>query len=279
MFSRFLERLIALVLLAAAMALLFGPPPAAAAEPLRACADPDNLPFSRRDGSGFENRIAELLAADLHRELRYSWLPQRRGLVRKTLGANECDVLLGVPAALDRVATSAPYYQSIYVLVTRRSDATPLTGFDDPRLKDLRVGVQLIGDDLAATPPGHALARRGAVEHVIGFTVDGDGPAGARMIAALARGELDAAMLWGPQAGWFAAHAAVPLRITALKPPPELATLPFEYAIALGVRRDAAGQALRSELDEALARHRADIDAILSDYAVPRSPLGEGAAK
>jgi mxaJ protein len=277
MSSRFLERLFALVLVAAAFALLFGSTPAGAQEPLRVCADPDNLPYSRRDGSGFENRIAELLAAQMHRELRYSWQPQRRGLVRKTLGAGECDLLLGIPAGLDRVLATAPYYRSSYVLVTRLAEADPLTGFDDPRLKRLRIGVQLVGNDLAATPPGHALAQRGAVEHVVGFTVDGDGPAAERMIAALARGDLDAAMAWGPQAGWFAARAAVPMRVVPLASPKELAAVPFDYSIALGVRGDESGRALRRELDEALASRRAEVDALLARYDVPRLPLEEAA--
>ena len=270
-----LERLLALVLVAMAFALLFGSPAADAREALRVCADPDNLPYSRRDGSGFENHIAELLADELHRELRYTWQPQRRGLVRKTLDARQCDLLLGVPAGLERVTASAPYYRSSYVLVTRLDDPDPLAGFDDPRLRRLRIGVQLVGDDLAATPPGHALALRGAVDHVVGFTVDGEGTAAERMIAALAHGELDAALVWGPQAGWFAARVAVPMRVAPLAPPAELAAVPFDYAIALGVRGDAEGEALRRELDEALARRRPEVEAILARYEVPRLPLGE----
>ena len=52
------------------------------ARELRVCADPDNLPYSKEDGSGFENRIAQLLARELGAELRYEWLPQIRGYVR-----------------------------------------------------------------------------------------------------------------------------------------------------------------------------------------------------
>ena len=40
---------------------------AIAAPPLRICADPDNLPFSNRAGAGFDDRIAVLVARDLHR--------------------------------------------------------------------------------------------------------------------------------------------------------------------------------------------------------------------
>jgi mxaJ protein len=269
MSSRFLERLLAVILLAAAFALLFGSPAAQAAPPaLRVCADPDNLPFSHHDGSGFENRIARLLADELHRELQSVWWPQRRGFVRKTLAAGTCDLIIGAPSDFDRVLTTRPYYRSSFVLVTRQGDAQPLRSFDDTRLAALRIGIPLVSDDLAATPVGHALARRGATAHVVGFTVDGEGPAAERMLQALARGDLDAAMLWGPAAGYFAELAAVPMRVQTLAPLPGL-PLPFAFDISMGVRRDEAGRALRDEIEAALDRRGADIQAILSDYAVP----------
>jgi mxaJ protein len=245
---------------------------AQAGAPLRVCADPDNLPYSHADGSGFENRLARLVADELGRPLAHHWLPQRRGFVRKSLGANECDVLLGVPADFERVLATAPYYRSGYVVVTRADDRAPLRGFDDARLPRLRIGVQLIGDDLAATPPGHALARRGAVERVVGFTVFGDGPAAERMVQALARGELDAGLVWGPQAGFFARRAGVPLDVHLLAPPPGTAE-PFEFAIAMGVRR--GDKALRDALNGVIERRRADIDRLLAEYGVPRTDRPE----
>ncbi len=234
---------------------------------LRVCADPDNLPYSRADGSGFENRIAELIAADMHAKLVYAWMPLRRGFVRKTVGAGLCDVFIGVPAHFERVATTHPYYRSSYVFVTRRGDG--VHSFDDPRLTKVRVGVQLIGNDLAATPPGHALALRGATRNVEGFTVFGDGPAAERLVRAIAEGALDMGLVWGPQAGYFAALADPPLVLAPARAPPELAGMPFEFAIAMGVRR--GNIALRDELDAILARRRADIDAILAAYHVPRT--------
>src|SRR5689334_22317676 len=126
---------------------------------LRVCAEPDNLPFSRADRSGFENRIAELLATELGAHLVYAWRPQRRGFVRKTLGAGVCDAWMGVPADYERVLTTRPYYRSTYVFVYGKR---PLRSFDDPGLRALRIGVQLPGNDMAATPPGHVLAARGA---------------------------------------------------------------------------------------------------------------------
>jgi mxaJ protein len=231
---------------------------------LRVCADPDNLPYSREDGSGFENRIARLVAADMNAKLAYHWLPQIRGWVRKSMGEGLCDVFIGVPAGFDPVLTTKPYYRSSYVFVNRPG-ASPLTSFDDPRLKALRIGVQLVGDDLAATPPGHVLAQRGAVANVVGFTVLGEAPAAQRMAQAIAKGELDAALIWGPQAGYFARRESLSV---SLAHAPEVSKVPFEFAIAMGVRR--GDRALRDELDAVIDRRRSDIDAILTEYGVPR---------
>jgi mxaJ protein len=241
---------------------------AAAAEPLRVCADPDNLPYSHENLHGFENRIAEVIAAELQRPLAYHWLPQRRGFVRKTIGERLCDVWIGVPVDFERVLTTRPYYRSSYVFVTRAESRTPLRSFEDSRLPELRIGVQLIGNDLATTPPGYALARRGAVAHVVGFTVDGDGPAAQRIVQSLAEGQLDAALVWGPQVSWFAKNSSVPLDVTPAKPPPDM-QLPFEFEIAMGVRR--GDRELRDQLQSAIDQRRADIDAILASYSVPRT--------
>jgi mxaJ protein len=238
------------------------------ARELRVCADPDNLPLSHEDGSGFENRIAELVAAELGAELRYEWLPLRRGFVRKTLGAGLCDVFIGVPREFERVATTRPYYRSSFVFV-EGPRARDVETFADPRLAKLRLGVQLVGNDLAATPPGYALARAGLTDNVRGYTIFGDGPAPQRMVAAVARGELDAALIWGPQAGFFAAHASPPLTVRVAHAPEGLDDQVFEFDIAMGVRR--GDRALRDELDGVIARRRADIDAILARYSVPRT--------
>ena len=242
----------------------------AQARELRVCADPDNLPLSHADGSGFENKIAELMARELGATLGYEWLPLRRGFVRKTLGAGLCDLFIGVPSEFERVLATRPYYRSAYVFVDGPR-ARGVAAFDDPRLATLRLGVQLVGNDLAATPPGHALAARGYVDNVRGFTIYGDGPAAQRMVQAVARGELDTALAWGPQVGWFAARAATPLELHLAAAPPETGRMPFEFDIAMGVRQ--GDKALRDELDAALERRRADIDAILAAYAVPRTDV------
>jgi mxaJ protein len=238
------------------------------ARELRVCADPDNLPLSHADGSGFENRIAQLVAGEMGAELRYEWLPFIRGFVRKTMGAGLCDVFIGVPAQFERVMTTKPYYRSAFVFVEGRR-ALGIERFDDPRLAGLRVGVQLIGNDLAATPPGHALTLAGLVDNVRGFAVMGEEPAAQRMVRALAAGQLDAALIWGPQAGYFARQAGAALELRPARVPPGLEGQPFEFDIAMGVKR--GDNALRDELDAIIEKRRADIDAILAAYGVPRT--------
>jgi mxaJ protein len=170
--------------------------PDAGARVLRVCADLNNLPFSNERREGFENRLAELVARDLGARLEYVWWAQRRGFIRNTLAAGECDVVFGVPSRFERVLPTAPYLRSSYVFVSRDTLAPPLTSLDDQRLRTLRIGVHLIGDDYTNTPPAHALARRGIVRNVAGYTIYGDyrepNPP-ARIIEALGRGEIDVA--------------------------------------------------------------------------------------
>jgi mxaJ protein len=238
---------------------------------LRVCSDPNNLPFSNERGEGFENRIAALVARDLGADLQYTWWAQRRGFVRSTMGAGACDVLIGAPASYEQVLATAPYYRSSYVFLTRRDRGLHVRSFDDPRLRRLRVGVQMIGDDYANTPPAHALARRGIVQNVAGYMVYGDyarpSPP-ARIVDAVADGEVDVAVVWGPLAGYFARRSVVPLEIVPVAPAFDPPALPLTFAIAMGVRHGDVG--LRARLDDVLRRRRREIDAILSGYGVPR---------
>jgi mxaJ protein len=235
---------------------------------LRICADPDNLPYSRQDGSGFEDRIARLLAQELGVQLQYAWLPDRRGFVRKTMGAGLCDVIVGLPAGFERAELTAPYYRSSYVWVQRADAGEPPRAFDDPRLQQLRIGVQLIGNDMAASPPGVALARHVPAANVVGFPVVGDVPAAQRILDALARKEIDGAMVWGPQAGFFAQHAPVTMRVVRIAAPADQPReQPFEFAIALGVRK--GEPVLKQRIEQALQRRRDDVHAILAQYGVP----------
>jgi mxaJ protein len=237
---------------------------------LRVCADPNNLPFSNAAGQGFENELVQLVAADLGADVRYTWWAQRRGNVRETLKAGRCDVIPGVAAGLEMLASTRPYYNSTYLAVTRADRNLEISSFDDPRLRSLRIGVQMIGDDFANTPPAHALARRGLVGNVRGYMVYGDysGPAPqAEIVRAVAAGEVDVAFVWGPVAGYFARRQEVPLRLTPLPPTDSAADLPMAFAVAMGVRRDDAE--LKARLERALERRTPEIRRLLGSYAVP----------
>ena len=237
---------------------------------LRVCADPNNLPFSDSLGRGFENRIASLIAADLREPLRYTWWPQRRGFVRNTLNAGDCDVVIGVPAGYDMVSPTQPYYQSTYVFVTRADRRLPITSLDDTILRHLRIGIHMMGDDYANSPAAVALMRRGLGGQVAGYMIYGNYDTASppsRLIDAVASGAVDVAIAWGPLAGWAARRAAVPLTVTRVSPSIDTPFLPFVYSIAMGVRHgDTTGRAL---LDTELVHRRGDIRRILAGYGVP----------
>lgn len=232
---------------------------------LRVCADPNNMPLSNQRGEGLENRLAALVAEELGARVEYTWHAQRRGFFRNTLKARRCDVVAGAPEGLEMLATTAPVYRSSYVFVTRPGIA-PVASFDDPRLRELRIGVPLLGDDGANPPPVHALARRGIVENVRGYSAYGDYAKESPpldLMRAVARGEVDVAVAWGPFAGWYARRSWVPLAVTPVDDES------MRFAIAMGVRHE--DKELLAELDAALERRRADVDRLLDEFAVPRS--------
>lgn len=241
----------------------------AAPRELVVCADPNNLPFSNREERGFENRIAALVAADMRARVRYVWWAQRRGYVRNTLGESKCDLWPGVASGVDMVATTRPYYRASYVFVTRASDSLTHLTLDDPRLRQLQLGVQLVGDDAMNTPPSHALARRGLTRNVVGFMLYGDyrtpNPP-SRIVEAVAEGTVDVALVWGPLAGYFALRSPVPLQLEPVTPWLDDAQWPMVYDISMGVRKD--DDALRLEVEHSLARHAAEIRDILGSYGV-----------
>ncbi|HEX6693693.1 MAG TPA: substrate-binding domain-containing protein [Longimicrobiales bacterium] len=238
---------------------------------LRVCSDPNNLPFSDSTGAGFENRIAELIADELDMRVEYTWWAQRRGFVRNTLRAGLCDVVMGIPSSYDLLLPTRPYYRSTYVFVTRADRDLHVGSIDDPQLRTLRIGVQTIGDDYANTPPAHALARRGVIQNVRGYTVIGDysrpHPA-SDIVDAVANGDVDVGVVWGPLAGYFAAREPERLKLEPVTPQIDTPFLPFVFDIALGVRRE--NTALRDRLEQVLVNRKPAIDSILADYGVPR---------
>ena len=223
-----------------------------------------------------ENKLAQLIAHDLHAKLGYYWWPQVRGFVRKTLNDNKCDLWPGVATGLDTLLTTRPYYESSYVFVTRSDrDLAHLT-LDDPRLGSLAIGVQMIGNDATNTPPAHALARRGLTDNVHGYMVYAhEDPAGPPILTAVASGQLDLALVWGPTAGYFAHRSPIPLRVEPVIPSIDGGQWPMVYGISVGVRRDHV--ALRDQVDAILEHEKPRIDALLRSYHVPVSPVGASA--
>lgn len=244
------------------------------AEPVRAlrvCADPNNLPFTNEREEGFENRIAELIAEELGAEVQYTWWAQRRGFVRNTLRAGDCDLLTAIPSSFELAQATRPYYRSTYVFVYREDAGFDVQSFDDAILRDLRIGVHLIGDDYANVPPAHALSSRGIIDNLVGYRIYGDyseeNPP-ARLIDAVAAGDIDLAVAWGPMAGYFAQRSPVPLEVVPVSPQVDLPFLPMVFDISMGVRRD--DTALYAEVEAILQRRQPEIDAILDEYGVPR---------
>ncbi len=243
---------------------------------LRVCADPNNLPFSNSEGEGFENRIAEMLATDMGAKLEYFWWAQRRGFLRKTLKARNCDVVIGLPSGYEMAATTRSYYRSTYVYVSRPDSQLDLHSMRDPKLAELEIGVHLIGDDGINTPPAHALGEQGFIGNVHGYMIYGDYSTKAPQAAVVrdvASGDLDVAALWGPTAGYFAHRSNPPLKVTQITGTDSFPALRFDFSIAMGTRKD--DEALQARLDDFLRRHQEEITALLASYHVPLLPLAQ----
>ena len=236
----------------------------------RVCSDPQNMPFSNDRLEGFENRVAALIAKDFGATPSYIWWGQRRGFIRNTMNATleagRCDVVVGVPAQYDLVRTTKPYYRSTYVFVYPKKKGWTISSLDDPRLKTLKIGVHLLGDDYTNPPPVHELSKRGVVDNVVGFNTfySQTNPPSA-IIDAVAAGRVDLAIVWGPVAGYYAKRQRVPLEIVPV--PSGKGDLPFTFDISMGVKKD--NTALYARIEQILERRKPEITRILMDYGVP----------
>lgn len=233
---------------------------------LKVCADPNNMPYSDAKGRGFENRIAELVAADMGATAKFVWKSEWRGFVRKGLKAGLCDVVPGVPANFQRVRATKPYYTATYAFVQRQG-STPIASFDDERLKTSRIGVQLVGNDGANTPPMDELARRGLTQHIHGFMVYGDWSKPdplAPIVDAVANGDIDVALVWGPVADYYAAREIPPLSVTPIS-----TSRLMTFSIAMGVRKQDVE--LANQISEIIERRRDAIGKILAGYHIAPS--------
>jgi quinoprotein dehydrogenase-associated probable ABC transporter substrate-binding protein len=237
---------------------------------LRVCADPNNLPFSNGAETGFENKLAAMVAQQLGRRVSYTWWAQRRGFIRNTLKTGKCDIVMGVPSGYDLVETTKPYYRSSYVFVTRQADNINLDSLLDPRLQHLTIGVHLVGDDGNNPPPAEALGEQGIVDNVRGFSIYGDyrqADPPARLIEAVEHGDIDVAAAWGPLGGYFAKSSKIPLTVTPIRDGERFAPQRFEFSISMGVRK--GEHALRDQLNAFIDQHRSEISSLMRSYGVP----------
>jgi quinoprotein dehydrogenase-associated probable ABC transporter substrate-binding protein len=239
---------------------------------VRICADPDNMPASNQKGEGYENRIAELIAKEWNAKLEYAWWPVRRGFFSRALNGLYCDIALTAPAGLDMAGTTKPYFRSGYVVVYRKDSGLDLKNLEDPAWKKLRIGVNLLNSDAENTPPAMALSRHGVVGNLVGFTTfysELDRP--EDIIKAVVDKKVDASIVWGPLAGYFAERSPVPLVVQPLPEYDSVADLPFAFNMAMGVRR--RDRELRDSLNQLLDRKGPEIQAILKQYGVPLLPI------
>lgn len=243
---------------------------ATATTPIRVCADPNNLPLSNRQGEGLENKLAQVIGKQLGRPVEYVWWSQRKNFATHSLDQNACDLVLGVPASMPGVLTTTPYYRSSYVFVSRSDKNLRISSLADPRLANLRIGINVVGDDYA--PPAFALAREGITRNVIGYSLFGEygevSPA-KKIIDAVSRGDVDIAIVWGPLAGYFAHASSVSLIINPVMPSTYFG-VPFVFEIAAAVRT--GNNALQSELNQVLISNSEAVRQLITEYQVPQAP-------
>ena len=233
---------------------------------LRVCADPAAPPLSTRDGTGYENRIADLLGRDLGVPVTYSWFPSGIGFYRNTLNLRRCDIVMGTVTGVDIAQTTIPYYRSAYVLVTRSGDGILATGLADASLQRLTVGAQ------SGSPAADELARAGMLDHLRAYPMTEDGSAeavGQRMIDDVAARRIDAAVIWGPIGGYFASLKPDMLRVTPLASGAAPSPLAFEISMAVrfGETR------WRTRIERFIRANRAAVQEILVAAHVPLLPL------
>jgi quinoprotein dehydrogenase-associated probable ABC transporter substrate-binding protein len=230
---------------------------------LRVCADPRNLPFSNEKGEGFENKLGELFAEKLQKKLDYMYFPQATGFVRMTLAAHRCDVIMGFPQGDDLVQGTNPYYRTAYALVAKQgSGLDDVATLEDERLKGKHIGI------VAGTPPATNMAVNGLMANARPYPLMIDtriDSSAAAMIKDLTSGEIDAAVLWGPMAGYYAKQASPPLHVMPLVK--ETSGPKLAYRIGMGVRP--ADQNWKRQLNRLIQENQPAINKILLDFGVP----------
>jgi len=233
--------------------------------PLRVCGDPGNMPLSSINGDGFQNKIMTVLAKSMGSQVINFWRPYlERGITRQTFETNDCDVLVDMPSVYAGVLTTTPVYRTTYVLAWRNDRGLDISGLDDPKLKDLKIGVY------QTSAIREVLKRRGLASNVVVHTVSHNGDLlpeqqPTYQVQQVVDGKLDVAAVWGPFAGWFKTMKGEPISVLPVNLMDD--DVPLEFDLALGVRP--TNVVLKFALEFALEANRAEIEKILRDYGVP----------
>ena len=191
---------------------------------LRVCADPDNLPYLAAPTAAASRTASRGCVADELQRDAASTRGSRSAAAScaRRSAPDLCDVFIGVPAGFERVLTTRPYYRSSYVFVNRADAPRRSTRSTTRACATLRIGVQLIGDDLAATPPGaraRARAARSSTSSATRSTATGSAARADQSPTSPPAGSTPRCV-WGPQAGYFAdAQRRAAARLRARVPP------------------------------------------------------------
>lgn len=238
---------------------------------LRVCADPANYPMSSKDEQGYENKLADLIAAELDLPVQYTWYPMATGFIRNTLYAKRCDLVIGYAQGHELVLNTNHYFTSAYsLIVPADTDLAHVTQLNDPALKGRRIGI------IAGTPPATHMARNGLIARAKAYSLVVDrrheSPT-EDMLQDLATGEIEAAILWGPLGGpsvksTYPGFKVIPLIREDL--PPRLF-----YRVTMGVRR--GEKVWQRKLNSLIRRNQDRINAMLAEAGVPLvNDLGTG---
>ncbi len=239
---------------------------ASGAATLRVCADPDYLPYSTRDGRGFENKIALAMGRALGEPVAFTWASTRGPggfdqFLQHTLRAGLCDVVVDVPYASANLTVTRPYYVSSYVFVYPKAKHLDITSMDSPALRNVRLGFE------AETPAETGLKLRALITHADPFQVSEEpGTSPATILDAVQSGKITVAVTWEPSIGYFLRSrpglAVVPVPNSRSQGSPEQYVFPMAMATRPG------DTVLAPRLERAIAAHEAELTAILTAYGV-----------
>jgi mxaJ protein len=227
----------------------------------RICAEPDNLPLSQKSSnSGLEIDLGQILAQAMNKKLEVEWIPQHdQTYFRSTIGAGQCDAVMGVPSGFERLELTKPLYKTAFAFVSRKEKAVAPVSYDDPHLKALTIGVPVTGD--GDIPPTTALTLRNLTKNLRAYSLFDN----REMIDAVADGKIDAAIIWGPFAGWYSSDQKVPLNVS-FAPQMDHGQLTY-FDTMIGVKK--GNHELKDELNKAIDAHQAEILAVLTKWHVP----------